>query len=393
MNNRIKKHIGTILLLLLIIGLYGLAAANSRSYADGKAALMLYKKTDFLSGIEGAKLQEQNAERERPFVFTLWGSKKKQEISGQEGDKSTGEIIWICGSSEQLFPRDVVLDQEDRSSCLLSGDLAYRLYGTREVAGLGIIYQGKEYQIKGVLKEARETMVLQSDPQTEAIMDAAALTIPQDRLSSLEAKDFEQLYGDADFKVNLNAVTGWGRFIVNLLPMCILYVFIWNSVKKTVVWRRFPIKSLALTVCFLSLIGGFFFLTDWKTGLSFSFMPPKWSDFGYWGGVAEELQKSLTDFMTSEKRAPEHMIITNVLRTAGYIVPSITLFLWKGKKIEPLTAVELLLYASVSLGAMCLIAVFQDTGNRYLTSHIGIWLQLPCFLLAQYVFPRIKEPL
>lgn len=393
MKRRIKNYVSIGVLLASMISLYGLALANSRNFSDRSASYMFYKKSNYLTGKEASNLQYQNDERERPFAFTLWGTEKKQKVSILDYDKKAdAQVYLICGSSDLLFPRDAVLDEEDQQSCLLSEDLAYQLFGSKDVVGLNIAYQGQEYRIKGILKEAKKTLVIQADQRTEAIMDAAALAVPKDRLSSLEAADFKQLYGDADMELNLNAVTGWGRFFVNLLPLCMIGVLMWRAVKKTVAWRQTPVKCFALAVASVLLITCCLLLNDWKTGLSFPFAPSQWSDFSYWGETMKGLQEQLRVFIIIEKRTPEMMIVENVLTTVKYMVLGIFIFIWRIRKLEPSTGIEVLIYCVVSICSVFVAVLYLMEGSHSIGLASSLWLLPSSFILGTYLLGKIKSP-
>jgi|GEM_PF-1697122 len=385
MKSRIKVYMGWALLLVIMVLCYGLALANSQSLIGQEQSCMLYKKADFLNGKEAFALQERNKEIEDPFSFTLWGSKKKQEICFQEyGRKKNAEVLLICGNSNLLFPTGPYLGISDEESCLLSGDLAYELFGSRDVKGQKICYGRKEYTIKGILEQVKQTMVVQADNKTEAIMDAAALRIPKGRLASLAASDFEQLYGAADLKLNLNAVLSWGRFFVSLLPLCMTFLLAGAAVKRIISFRQVPIQCFVLSAVVILFILFCLWLGECGQGLSFPFAPSKWSDFQYWKEAFQELGRGFWNFIVIEKREPERIIIENLLSTVKYMCFSILVFLLFIRKIKPVSEWNVLFYCSICIGTAFLAVLGSGADARNIVESTSLWLLPSVFVAAAF---------
>lgn len=391
MKNRIKVYIGWALLLVIMVLCYGLALANSQSFIGQEQSCMLYKKAEFLNGKEAFALQERNKETETPFRFTLWGSKKKQEIRFEEyGRKKDAEVFFICGSSNLLFPTEPSLDISDQESCLLSGDIAYELFGSRDVEGQKIYYGRKEYTIKGVLKQVKQTMVVQADNKTEAMLDAAALRIPQGRLVSLAVADFEQLYGAADLKLNLNAVLLWGRFFVSLLPLCMTFLLAYAAVKKIISFRQVPFQCFVLSAVVILFLFFCIWLGECRQGLSFPFTPSKWSDFQYWKGVFQELVKGFWNFIVIEKREPERIIIENLLSTVKYMCFSILVFLLFIRKMKPVNAWNVLFYCSICIGTAFLAVLGSGGDARTIVESSSLWMLPSVYIVAVFFLNKLN---
>lgn len=391
MMSKIKMYIGWALLLVIMVLCYGLALANSKTLAIHGQSCMLYKKADFLNGKEAFAMQERNKESENPFSFTLWGSKKQQEICFQEyGRKKNVEILFICGDSSLLFPAGSSLGESDQASCLLSGDLAYELFGSRDVAGLKVLYGSKEYTIKGILQQAQQIMVIQADDKTENIMDAAALWIPKGRLASLAAADFEQLYGTADLKLNLNAVLSWGRFFVSLLPLCMTILLAYAAAKKIISFRQVPFQCFVFSAAAIVFILFCLWLSECRQGLSFPLTPAKWSDFQYWKETFHELVKGFWNFIAIEKREPERIVIGNLLLTLKYMCFSMPVFILFIRRLNSKKEWEVVFYSSVCMIAAFLAVIETGANARMIVSSTSLWLMPSCYIIGSYLLEKVS---
>jgi len=392
MMSKIKVYIGWALLLAVMVLCYGLALTNSKSLTSREQSCMLYKKTDFLNGKEASEMQERNQEIEEPFNFTLWGSKKQQEICFQEyGRKKNAEIFFICGNSSLLFPGESSLDEADQEGCLLSGDLAYELFGSRDAEGQKLLYDSKEYTIKGILQQARQIMVIQADGKTENIMDAAALWIPKGRLASLAAADFEQLYGAADLKLNLNAVLSWGRFFVSLLPFCMTVLLAYAAAKKIISFRQVPFQCFMFSAAAIVFILFCLWLGEYRQGLSFPFTPARWSDFQYWKETFQELVKGFWNFIVIEKLEPERIVIENLLLTLKYMCFSILVFILFVRRFNCRKEWEVLFYSSVCMIAAFLAVMHTGANSRMIVSSTSLWLMPSWYIVGSYLLGKVSK--
>lgn len=354
---------------------------------------MLYKSDEYLSGREAAGLQKQNSEREQPYAFTLWGEQKNQKLSGLYGRVTQdASVLFICGSSALLFPQDPVLMEEDQEHCLLSEDLAYELFGSTQVVGQSIRYQEREYRISGLLGQAEDTVVIQGEQQEDSVFFAVALKVPKGQTRTLAAEEFQQFAGVMDRELDLDAVASFGRLLVGILPVVLLAVlwYEWGyGVKK--LWHT-PVKCLVWSggAMILLLVG--FLLINLKTGLTFPFIPSQWSDFSYWSEAFETCEKWMEDLIAMEKRAPERMIIEQVLEIGRYGFFSILILPWIIKKSVLRSGGEVLFYSVVSVCGAFFAALLAAKGSgQSISGGSALWIFPSYFFLARFLLKYFRD--
>ena len=61
----------------------------------------------------------------------------------------TAFVLEVLGETRGLLPASAPLYGEDEESCLLSEDMAYKLFGSKDVMGREILYRGRNSDCPG----------------------------------------------------------------------------------------------------------------------------------------------------------------------------------------------------------------------------------------------------
>lgn len=89
---------------------------------------------------------------EYPHDVLFFNEKKKQVIENPAWYRRTETtVVEICGDSTLLFPFGYPLEAKDNKGCLLGEESARELFGGIGVIGEEVIYEGKTYEIRGIL--------------------------------------------------------------------------------------------------------------------------------------------------------------------------------------------------------------------------------------------------
>lgn len=106
---------------------------------------------------------------EFPCVF--W--KKKKNIVVENPEFCRGERMnayGIAGSSSVLFPGANVLAAGETGKCLLSADVAHKLFGSTNVSGRSVRIGERIYQVAGVEFQVKNLCVYELDPEAGEIV-------------------------------------------------------------------------------------------------------------------------------------------------------------------------------------------------------------------------------
>lgn len=103
---------------------------------------------------------------EYPHDILFFSEKKKQMAENPLWCRQTKTtVVEIYGDSTLLFPFGYPLEPGDDKGCLLGEECAWELFGGTEVVGEEIVYQGRTYEIRGILPE-RNILVMEGGENT-----------------------------------------------------------------------------------------------------------------------------------------------------------------------------------------------------------------------------------
>ena len=80
----------------------------------------------------------------------------------------------MLGETRGLLPASAPLYGEDEESCLLSEDMAYKLFGSKDVMGEEILYRGRILTVRGILRGMEGTAAVQAVREGDSVLDTIA---------------------------------------------------------------------------------------------------------------------------------------------------------------------------------------------------------------------------
>lgn len=167
-----KKYAGRAVLLicLALAGILMYSGARDRKKAaalEQNAVLTLASPVD-RETVKQMRLTE--AEQEKGVSFTAWAQEENKTVNAEAtGRTKQVDLLWICGSSQQLLPYGAILNPEDDQGCLLDEETAAALFGSSQVEGMSLQVEGREWVIRGVFPSPRKLLILQDTREGEGI--------------------------------------------------------------------------------------------------------------------------------------------------------------------------------------------------------------------------------
>ena len=303
--------------------------------------LLPYSSLVTLINIEGGltmhqleEMQKQNAQIIDSANFVAWGSVENQEIKSEELNHSKRvDVMVVSGESRILFPTSSRLSLEDKYGCLIDRESAVWLYGTHDVVGLPIDYNGTVYTIRGILRDEENALVIQMNNQVmESVLDTISIQVNQKESIGLIKDNFEIQYNIRGNSIDYHIFTWLLTVFLHTLPVLAVFFLcknIWKSkilhhayihLVKTRVNRRnthiLRIKgdTLLYVVFYLTILLSWLYL---RTQLVFpaELLPTKWSDFGFWERIWNETQDSFRWLLQRKGRVPESHYVAYYIQT------------------------------------------------------------------------------
>lgn len=259
-------------------------------------------------------MREIEEKQEKMFDFAAWTQQNGIWLETEFGSTKEVSAVFLCGQGEIVFPESAGLQEGDASGCLIDEKTARDLFGSTNVVGMPIFYDGTEKKIRGILRNVENTIVLQTVEEKITFPYVTVRCNPQQSRRQVE-NEFMTRHALNGKVIRMETVSG----IANVLTVCFpAAVGIWvirmavrvlhkraGAVQKNGADKkdgRFE-RMMALCVCAISAAACcWIFVT--RLQIPTDMIPTKWSDFSFWSSWWEQERESLLILLLSEKQKP-----------------------------------------------------------------------------------------
>ncbi len=157
-----------------------------------------------------AKQIRESEENDEPAEFTAWCEEDGKSVTDTDGFRSAAvTLLRLCGSSQNIIPYGKILQEADEEGCLLGERAAQRLFGSGNVEGQKVRYGGREFTVRGVLKEPEDVFIVQETAK-DALLDRITLSRAYDTREKI--RSFCDSYGLGSFVVTNGQQNIWEMF-------------------------------------------------------------------------------------------------------------------------------------------------------------------------------------
>lgn len=117
-------------------------------------------------------MQNKSREKQENYEFVFWNQMGNEIISAPSlKDKSLEvTVVVLCGNSNLLFENTFELDYFDSDICLVDKKMAYDMFGTTEVKGLILTYEGTKFEIADVIDMDKGLFICQVSGRGENVL-------------------------------------------------------------------------------------------------------------------------------------------------------------------------------------------------------------------------------
>ena len=173
------------------------------------------------SGVNGItprqarQIRETENKKEEPIDFTAWCEEDGERVTDTDGLRSAIVTrLGLSGNSINIIPYGKSLQETDEEGCLLGERAAWELFGSRDVEGHKIRWGGREFTVRGVLKEPEDVFIVQ-EPGEDTFLDKITLSHAQNTREII--RSFRDSYGLDRFVVTNDRQNVWEVFL-DLVP-------------------------------------------------------------------------------------------------------------------------------------------------------------------------------
>lgn len=388
----IKKHISTIVLIILILICLGTSILYSQQGNTYENVQMLYQGSNAISGSEAIDMEKTESKEDVQVNYTLWGEIKGQSVAYPELYRTAKvTAMVISGESRLILDSSWNLTANDKTGCLIDETTAYALFGDTDVVGQVIKFDNKEYTIRGLVKKAEKVIVVQSTSATKAVMNYIAVEILMGESASDIAENFASRHGVSSESLDYNMYSSWSAIIVMILPLLLSVSVIYVLIKTVFNAKETPVKCAVYAgITLIYIVIAFWVI---KSNLSYpeTMIPSRWSDFSFWSNLYSEQVEKVITLLRTEKSLPELKLISPFVETAKYSVLGIILYIIMRKRVMVDKTEELVLYlVAAFIGAFVSVYLCGQDGNLIANNRI-IWYLVPVYLCGRYLSGRMEQ--
>lgn len=252
---------------------------------------------------DARELLKKMQEEEEPLCPVFWTEEGRADVEAKLSGRGTAvRLVRAAGNVELLFWGGNALSQEDRKGCLISRDIVTELLGEGDCAGQILVLGNAEYEVRGVLEEAKGVMVVQEASETAAF-DTLTMAAGGKRLEE-QREILESRYGISGDLEEWGLLYGIARFVLLLFPVSAAAALL-AYVRRNVREARGAGEKIFWKVCFWSGILGTVWGVASQVQIPADMLPSTWSDFAFWSGLWEEKRQAVSFLLEMEKRVPE----------------------------------------------------------------------------------------
>ena len=314
---------------------------------------------------------QQETEDGTMTEFCIWGQKDAVMLTNENLFRNAqANAVFLCGNPEVLFEDCRLPARNDSQGCLIDEETAWELFGSTQVVGKEISYDGKTDGIRSEIAGDDKIFAIQvsnettsgmggnnaplsgssGDSQPEgqiagnsgtagSLQDQAMDNNVLNRLTVRKPADksvrdlylaWSSRFGVDITVLDVEFLRGVGGFCVLLFPItsgiCLLcYLFYECRQQKKLVLKVVPAALILIIVlCLFTLFQSHVQIPD-------DYIPSRWSDFSFWAQLWEQKWQAVRMLVQMPKTDLDSGWIEAFVRTLGFGIFAVTAFLlWFG---------------------------------------------------------------
>jgi len=344
-----------------------------------------------LNGNNAMQIQQKEEKEENPISFTLWGQMRDQSVSNPDLYRLvTLNLITVYGDSSFVLPSDGILDQDDYEGCLLSEDMAYELFQSKNVIDQEITYKDTSYTVRGTIPGVEQVLMIQASSVTGEELDCVSVEISGGRRASTVIQELANRHGFPGASRNMQVYSDWSKMFVAIILMImgggVLLPFIKNCKDS----RMQP--ALCMINCGITLL--FLIIFIWIAGSYFHYpeemIPNRWSDLEFWTRLWRQGWAEFLALLQSEKTVVEMAAMAPFFQVLKYGLCVIVLYGVFLRRIRIDNVVTLYLYLAVAMMSSYIGVLLSKNASDIVTQNRAIWYIMLFYLCGSYLKSQLR---
>lgn len=316
-----KKVILAVLLLILYI-----AAVKAWDKRENSVCIVFTEV--FPDYEQAAGILKTEEKQEEPASVCFYEGLGWQKIKEKETGKTfTAEAVMLLGEGSLYHPRLKETLLEDDKAVIISSDIAWKLWGSREVQGKEILWKDKTYVVSQVLSEKGSFFLVKGRKELgsfHTVLMGSKGAQSQER----EIQNFLMRNALSGERADIRLLRILGRGLLCVIPGGMLVMFLRMLAaegRNRQSARGIRIGCMGFGILVLAGV-------SWQVFKNWSWpkewIPNKWADFSFWGEKYQELKTSMMYYLRTAKTAAQVLELVQIGKTTALSFMAIVIEVW-----------------------------------------------------------------
>lgn len=393
-----KKYVSTLSLLIFLFAGCMLLSAGIARYQElnkGFGGISLRFETNPPDIDDLIKIRNQQQAAGMDLNLTAWNQNYNVKVE----DPSLGiwvesDIIYMWGDGKSM-----VAAYKDEG-CVLSADIAYKLWGSKDVLGKTLYVDGSSYKVAdvtdimegiiAVIKDDYDNNMKFASLDMQPVSDGNRRNDQDERDVVIEEFMLENSHS-ADSSINYSdLICLTGNFI--MLPSFIISIYMIGRLSRELYLAKKYEKGFKSFILYSFFLVIWIFLCFFTESFFFEIpgrlMPTKWSDFDFWHRTAQSLRSELAGLRLMSVYAFDSYFIKSFIYISACGILSCACFIGilrcvRNKSVKILITVETVI-------AFAMFYTIIISGNMYGKYGNIYKLVLPVYFLFDFFINNFK---
>lgn len=225
--------------------------------------------------------------------FVMWRTEQSQQLLGDQNDRSvTGEILEYYGDISLLYPVKFLSGYwaSNERGCVIDKSVADTLWGSSEVVGRSILWNGKTWYVRGVIDGDESTAFFPAQEDNTTEFSGILFCLPKSQTGVMQAEQILNQCHLPEGRITDLGLFSWITEVMSSIPVFLM----WGSLTLKLIYQIWKVRStqLILLVTILFVLVQFLFIC-WAAGFPWTipdrFLPTRWSDTSFWSELGRSI--------------------------------------------------------------------------------------------------------
>lgn len=324
MHHKTKKFILPVTIFIFIV-FTGLGIYNAGFVKENLSCVSARYDTASVSPVALKKAMNKLTDSDKTTLpkITLWNRLKKETIQNPTNHLTIDtNVIQVSGDISLIIPMKLIsgnyVYENDDKGCVLDTKTAFKLFGTTQAVNDQVVWNGKTYVVRGVVKAEDTILMLQINNNNYLFSNIEALyqNNIKKNIADNDALHMKNLLIQTGYKEPDAIIDGvqvsWLLHFLCQLPLLLLGIITAVLFLRCFLHSHQSLISRVLYgLTFLIIV--MFLITNFTIHIPSQFIPTKWSDYNFYVDKYKEIKETRVN-ISNCRLMPKDLLQQNLVR-------------------------------------------------------------------------------